>query len=277
MANANSYYLYQKYEKYGDQPWTPVYPTTLSIDGDGTKPLVVKQLNDSSCVPTYRTTSGTPYCVNFDKYVDVTTEETFDDGVTWYFVSLTPTLVEVDSDDCGVLYRWVESGTTCIGFDKRQNNIKEKSIDGGTTWTVVTPTEYSASTLIEHNSPDCGYEVCDCDSFAFEGVEETGSTASTITITMALHNSGSTSLSVGAMEIFTTMGSVQVPVSDTVAASSTKNITVQYTQEGNTITRVEGTISNISYCFSYTCPNNYCDLIEGDTLTVELASATSCS
>lgn len=155
MANINSYYLYQKYEKRGDQPWIPL--DVYSVDGDGTMPLVVKQLNDSSCVPTYRTTSGTPYCVNFDKYVDVTTEETFDDGVTWYFVSLTPTLVEADSDDCGVLYRWVESGTTCIGFDKRQNNIKEKSKDGGTTWTVVTPAEYSASTLIEHNSYDCGY------------------------------------------------------------------------------------------------------------------------
>ena len=157
MANVNSYYLYQKYEKRGDQPWIQVFPSTYSADGDGTMPLVVKQLDDSSCVPIYRTTSGTPYCNNFDKYVDVTTEQTFDSGVTWYFVSLIPTLVEADSEDCGVLYRWTESGTTCIGFDKRQNNIREFSKDNGETWSAVTPTQYSASTLIEGNSEDCNY------------------------------------------------------------------------------------------------------------------------
>ena len=54
-------------------------------------------------------------------------------------------------------YRWTQSGTTCIGYDKYRNNIKEQSTDGGATWTVVTPPEYSASTLIEVNSQDCGY------------------------------------------------------------------------------------------------------------------------
>lgn len=49
MANVNSYYLYQKYEKRGDQPWIQVYPSTYSADGDGTMPLVVKQLNDPAC------------------------------------------------------------------------------------------------------------------------------------------------------------------------------------------------------------------------------------
>ena len=54
-------------------------------------------------------------------------------------------------------YRWTQSGTTCIGYDKYQNNIKEQSTDGGETWTVVIPEEYSASTLIESQSTDCGY------------------------------------------------------------------------------------------------------------------------
>ena len=49
MANINSYYLYQKYEKRGDQPWIQVFPSTYSVDGDGTMPLVVKQLNDPEC------------------------------------------------------------------------------------------------------------------------------------------------------------------------------------------------------------------------------------
>lgn len=53
-------------------------------------------------------------------------------------------------------YRWVESGTTCIGYDKYQNNIKQVSTDG-INWENVVPAEYSASTLIETHSEDCGY------------------------------------------------------------------------------------------------------------------------
>lgn len=47
MANINSYYLYQKYEKRGDQPWIPL--DVYSVDGDGTMPLVIKELNDPAC------------------------------------------------------------------------------------------------------------------------------------------------------------------------------------------------------------------------------------
>jgi hypothetical protein len=56
-----------------------------------------------------------------------------------------------------VEYRWTESGYTCIGYDKYQNNIKEVSTDGGETWSVMLPEEYSASTLIEEYSSDCGW------------------------------------------------------------------------------------------------------------------------
>ena len=59
---------------------------------------------------------------------------------------------------CGsIQYRWQPSGTTCIDFDKYQNNIKQVTYNSGTTWMNVSPAEYSASTLIEHNSEDCGY------------------------------------------------------------------------------------------------------------------------
>ena len=49
MSEFSSYYLYQRYEKRGDQPWLPSYPNTLSIDGDGTMPLVVKEEDDPQC------------------------------------------------------------------------------------------------------------------------------------------------------------------------------------------------------------------------------------
>lgn len=54
-------------------------------------------------------------------------------------------------------YRYTESGTTCVGTTKYQNNIKEVSYNGGLTWETVMPEEYSASTVIEENCVECGY------------------------------------------------------------------------------------------------------------------------
>lgn len=184
MAVINSYYLYQKYEKRGNQPWIPSYPNTWSIDADGTMPLVLKEQDDPSCYhPVYRwvqtedticidttsidvrTTSGTPYCDGYDKYVDTTTEQSFDGGITWEFVSSASTLVETDSEYCGyhptpsVQYRWTESGTTCDNANKYKRYIKEVSYDGGYAWIVVTPPQYSAGTLAEADSYDCGYRT----------------------------------------------------------------------------------------------------------------------
>ena len=184
MAVINSYYLYQKYEKRGNQPWIPSYPNTWSIDGDGTMPPVLKQQDDPSCYhPIYRwvqtedticidttsidvrTTSGTPYCDGYDKYVDTTTEQSFDGGITWEFVSSASTLVEQDSEYCGyrptpeVQYRWTESGTTCDNANKYKRYIKEVSYDGGYAWIVVTPPQYSAGTIAEADSYDCGYRT----------------------------------------------------------------------------------------------------------------------
>lgn len=54
--------------------------------------------------------------------------------------------------------RWVESGTTCTGthgVDKWVNSVKLVSYDDGETW-FNTGIE-SATSLIETNSPDCGY------------------------------------------------------------------------------------------------------------------------
>lgn len=184
MAVINSYYLYQKYEKRGNQPWIPCYPNTWSVDADGTMPPVRKQQDDPSCyhpiyrwVQTqdticidtttieYRTTSGDPYCNGYDKYVDTTYEQSFDGGVTWEFVSSSSTLVETDSEYCGyeptpeVQYRWTESGTTCDNANKYKRYIKQVSYDGGEAWLVVQPPQYSAGTLVEADSYDCGYRT----------------------------------------------------------------------------------------------------------------------
>jgi len=49
----------------------------------------------------HRTTSGTPYCEGYDKYVDVYHQISYDSGQTWETTATTPTLVEADSEDCG--------------------------------------------------------------------------------------------------------------------------------------------------------------------------------
>lgn len=102
--------------------------------------------------------SGTT-CINGDKYQN-NYKQVSDDNEYWTDSDplewSASTVIEYDSDDCK-MYRWVECGTTCVGYDKYVNNIKEQSTDDGQTWTVVIPEEYSASTLIEANSLDCGY------------------------------------------------------------------------------------------------------------------------
>lgn len=111
-----------------------------------------------TCYSQYRTISGTPYCTGYDLYVDVYSQVSYDSGSTWDTTATTTTLVEYNSTQCGyIAYRWVDSGTTCVGYDKYQQAIKQQSTDGGWTWTNVTPPEYSATTVIEANSPDCGY------------------------------------------------------------------------------------------------------------------------
>ena len=118
MSTVSSYYLYQKYEKRGNQPWLPSYPNVWSIDGDGTMPVIKKMDADPEC-PIYRwtptedticvegqyrtTTSDTFYCggeSGYDKYVDVYTEYS-QDGIHWTPIETASTLVEEESEDCG--------------------------------------------------------------------------------------------------------------------------------------------------------------------------------
>ncbi|MBO7732163.1 MAG: leucine-rich repeat domain-containing protein [Methanobrevibacter sp.] len=49
MGRYTSYYIYQKFEKRGEQDWIPAYPNTWSIDGEGTMPLSAKTENDPAC------------------------------------------------------------------------------------------------------------------------------------------------------------------------------------------------------------------------------------
>jgi len=141
MAYCSSYYLYQRYEKRGNQNWLPSYPNVYSIDGEGSQPLRARKMYDTECgwipdeEPIYR----------------------------WVTIAPSSDPSTYVCDDCGLpptpdpIYRWTNSGTTCIGYDKYQRVIKQVSYDNGSTWENVSPVEYSATTLIESDSSDCGY------------------------------------------------------------------------------------------------------------------------
>lgn len=85
-------------------------------------------------------------------------------------------------------YRWEPSGYVCVGNDKYQNNIKQVSTDGGSTWTNVSPVQYSATTLIEANSPDCIFS-----NIKWAAIYGSGSTSAACDSTSAI-SSGDISL-----------------------------------------------------------------------------------
>ena len=100
------------------------------------------------------------------KYYKEKKQVSYDNGVT--FVDVVPAeyrkgeLIEMASPDCGYvppapdpIYRWVNSGTTCVGADKYNQQVKEVSYDNGSTWEATSETR--TGTLIERDSPDCGY------------------------------------------------------------------------------------------------------------------------
>lgn len=51
MSEFSSYYLYQRYEKRGEQDWIPCYPNTFSMSGDTENPMpfVMKTEDDPAC------------------------------------------------------------------------------------------------------------------------------------------------------------------------------------------------------------------------------------
>ena len=141
MSQYTSYWLYQKYEKRGDQDWIPAYPNVYSVDGDGTMNLVVKQDDDPACG--YTPTGQTQY-----RWVDL------NPNVDYY------------CEDCPVdpsakIYRWGKAPTSdyvCSGTTKYYKEYYQYSIDGGVSWQNVIPEQSRTSDdVIEYNSEDCGY------------------------------------------------------------------------------------------------------------------------
>ena len=105
--------------------------------------------------------TGDYICEGTDKYQKQRLEYSYDGGDTW--IAQTDTrkgsLIESSSTDCGYVenYRWVNSGTTCVGYDKY--NMMKQQIKRNGVWTDTGLTQRGS--LIETNSIDCGYNPVD--------------------------------------------------------------------------------------------------------------------
>ena len=96
-------------------------------------------------------------------YVSNTTFVQYITNLTQQITSLQEALESCCSGQTGeTLYRWItltgDDDYICSGTTKYAKEQKQQSTDNGATWTNVSPAEYRTGTLIETNSPDCGYE-----------------------------------------------------------------------------------------------------------------------
>ena len=138
MGQYTSYFLYQKYVKYGSQDWLPVYPNVFSADADGTMPPSAKTEYDPAC--------GFIPCDAEYKWVEVPVSEDY------------------ICDDCqspqpDIETRWYDDGGfICSGTSKYHKLVFQASYDSGNTWSSVSPEYSKLGNKIEDNSTDCGYE-----------------------------------------------------------------------------------------------------------------------
>ena len=146
MGQYSSYYLYQKYEKRGEQDWIPCYPNVFSMSGDSQNPMPFVLRSD--CDPQCGCSSFLEQWVNLDptvvwvcegttKYYKQQKQISFDGGITWINQDeyRKGALIESSSSDCGESrYAWnLVSGYICDDCEQ----VKAKLSDSANTYTVV--------------------------------------------------------------------------------------------------------------------------------------------
>lgn len=190
MPSNCEYYLYQRYIKYGNSEYVPVYPPEYAISGDTGQDPVIKRCDSPNCGfydPIFRwhqeDISEAYICSGGNKYYKEIYQVSYDNGFNWENVVPEQTrqgsLYESGSSDC-IEYRWVNmdistdwicdecpdleyrwiatTGYVCSGTNKMTKEIEQVSYDSGATWQNVVPEESRAALpVIESASTDCGY------------------------------------------------------------------------------------------------------------------------
>lgn len=175
----------------------------------------------------------------------------------------------------------VSGGTNVSAYTATISANQTTSARTGTVTVAYNAGETSCSSSTISVSQSAATPSCNCDNFVFNGTIESGVTPTQCLITFSVQNDTSYSQSVGTFEIFHQTTSVQVPIDVTLVAQGSTAVTVDIGAaglEGNTITKVEGVVNNVSHCYQYYCsPSTLCDLGDGDTLLVKLSETTTCS
>ena len=126
MSTYSSYYLYQKFERRGNQDYVPVYPNTFSISGDSQNPMPLSAKSECDvncgCSNTqYRWVNLDPsvdwICEGTTKYYKQQRQVSYDGGSTWTNLEeyQKGAQIETSSSDCGQpIYQWnLVSGYIC--------------------------------------------------------------------------------------------------------------------------------------------------------------------
>lgn len=260
----NKYYVYKEQVSYdGGETWSDTGSETPSGDPIGSYSTLVECEGTCACSSfTYSTTSisapsgGSTTLISYSGCSQLTVVDDKD----WITIS-----GHSFSEDEGSFSAIVASNSSSA----RTGNIT-LSYSGNTCQTI------SVSQASGYTPPSC-----DCSNFVFAGTIESGVTPTQCLITFSVQNDTSYSQSVGTFEIFHQTTSVQVPIDVTLVAQGSTAVTVDIGAaglEGNTITKVEGVVNNVSHCYQYYCsPSTLCDLGDGDTLLVKLSETITCS
>lgn len=140
----------------GGSTWTDVVPPQYQRGA-------VYETSSQSCGYRTRTTTGSPYCTGYDKYVNVYTETSSDGGSTWITASTNPTLVEHNSSDCGYVPPSPAAQYLTL-VAKSSGNIKATTINGGFQYSYD-----SGTTWYTNSSYYKTFNVYAGDSIMFKG------------------------------------------------------------------------------------------------------------
>ncbi len=146
-----------KYNYNTIQDWNFDYNNIKKVMYNGNVVYIkVSKSTPTPPTPQYRTISGTPYCIAYDKYLDVYSQVSYDGGVSWTTTATTPTLVEHNSQDCGYI---PPTAYKCrIIYDNwGEEEYYDVPCDGNS---VVTSTEVGESPYIMSNSRSVVFGNC---------------------------------------------------------------------------------------------------------------------
>lgn len=202
------------------------------------------------------------YC----RYKRLKKQVSYDSGATWQDVSpaeyMKGDLIEADSTICGyaVYTRWVESGYTCVGYDKHAVEYEQTSNDN-INWTYTQRSR--TGRLLEANSEDCGYVPPTPPSSGYANQYFTVVGKGNGQIRFSGSTSGS---STNTLQYSTNSGSTWTTASSSITASVSSGQTIMFKGTCTPYSSSKG-IGRFSASTSFDVEGNIMSLLYGDNFS----------